>query len=368
MTIADKRPAPIANPAPVPLMTRASDITYKPITWLWPGRIARAKLTLLAGAPGSGTSSLATRLMATVTTGGAYPCGEGRAPQGSVMLVSPDSDPDVLIPRLKAAGADLARVQIVGDVPGATGPRPFDLASDVPLLDGLLRTVRDLRLIVIDAVHLSAGRAAAARNARAQLDALAKLAQNHDVSVIAILKPGNAGRGSGNVTAINPLVLGAARALFVIETDLADKSRQFLLQVKNELGPDRGMIAFRISTQELEPGQTVARTEFEPQHHPLSQREFTARQARSFDSAKAEAIEFVHGVFGSASELNVRHIEQEARAAGLLRANQALTQCRVLRDARMAMGLVMTRDGSNTGAWVWATPKASPTVQLKSAA
>ena len=58
-------------------------------------------------------SALAASITATVTTGGAYPCREGRAPQGSVLLVCPDGDPDVLIPRLKAAGADLGRVQLM---------------------------------------------------------------------------------------------------------------------------------------------------------------------------------------------------------------------------------------------------------------
>ena len=49
-------------------------------------------------------------------------------------------------------------------------------------------------------------------------------------------------------------------------------------------------------------------------------------------------------------------MEQAARAAGLMRPNQALTQCRVLRDTRMAMGLILTREGSDTGEWVWAMP------------
>jgi hypothetical protein len=61
-------PAPTPPPAqataptatsPIALMTRASALKYAPIKWLWPGRIAGAKLTLLAGTPGSGKSTLA---------------------------------------------------------------------------------------------------------------------------------------------------------------------------------------------------------------------------------------------------------------------------------------------------------------------
>jgi hypothetical protein len=38
--------------APIPLVTRGSETKSAAIHWIWPGRIARAKLTLFAGAPG----------------------------------------------------------------------------------------------------------------------------------------------------------------------------------------------------------------------------------------------------------------------------------------------------------------------------
>jgi len=100
MTISDKAPAPVANPAPVAIVTRASELKFNPIRWLWPNRIARGKLTLLAGAPGAGKSALAATIMAAITTGGAFPCGEGHAPHGSALMISPHADPDVLLPRL----------------------------------------------------------------------------------------------------------------------------------------------------------------------------------------------------------------------------------------------------------------------------
>jgi putative DNA primase/helicase len=351
------QPTALPAAAPAALMTRASELKYWPINWLWPGRIARAKLTLLAGAPGSGKSTLATSIIAAVTTGGSYPCDEGSAPKGSVILVCPGGDPDVLGPRLKAAGADLARVHIIADVPGPKGPRPFDVATDWRLLDGAVRTIKDLRVVVVDAVNLSAGRAAE-QASRAALDRLAGLAKDHDISIIALVQTAGAHRGAHKPVSLDALTLGTARAAFVIEADPADENRRLLLQAKNELARDPGTLAFRITEQEIEPGQDAARIEFEPQHHSLSAREFAARQARGFNSVRAEAIEFLRSLFGSARDLNIRHIEQEARAAGLIKEKQTLSQCRVLRDARMAMGLTMTREGRNSGEWVWAKPSA----------
>ncbi len=339
--------------SPPAFMTRASKLEYWPINWLWPRRIARAKLTLLGGAPGNGKSALAASIIAAVTTGGSYPCGEGSAPKGSVILLCPGGDPDVLAPRLKAAGADLERVHIIADVPGPNGARPFDVATDLPLLDAAIRSVKHLRVVVVDAINLSAGRAGE-QATRTALDRLAILAKAHDISILALMQTAGAGRGARKPVALDALTLGTARAAFVIEADPADENRKLLFQVKNELARDPGTLAFRITEQEVAEDQTAAHIEFEPQHHSLSGREFAARQARGFNSARAEAIEFLRSLFGSASELTIRHIEQEARAAGLVKEKQTLNQCRVLRDARMAMGLAMTREGRDAGVWVWA--------------
>ncbi len=365
MTIAEKGPAPNPSSGPTAIVIRGSDLKTKPLQWLWPNRIARGKLTLLAGASGTGKSALATTIMAAVSTGGTFPCEEGRAPQGSALLVCPHSDPDVLLPRLKAAGADLTRVQLIRDVPGSKGPRPFDVATDLPLLDAAVRSIKDLRAIVIDNFTLPTRRTAA-EQARLLLKSLAMLAESHAVSVMLVMQPSGRDHRGETPASFHPLALDAARAAFMIETDPADENRRLLLQIKNELAADRGMLAFRIRAHQTEPGQTTARIAFEPQHHPLSVRQFKARQARSFNSAKAEAIEFVRGLFGSARELKPVDIERQARQAGLLRPAQALSQSRLLRDARMALGLVIAREASGGDAWVWAKPTAhavSPPLQ-----
>ena len=51
------------------ILTPAADIKPVPIHWLWPGRIARGKLSLLVGHPGVGKSQLALVLAATVSQG-----------------------------------------------------------------------------------------------------------------------------------------------------------------------------------------------------------------------------------------------------------------------------------------------------------
>jgi RecA-family ATPase len=89
------------------VMQRACDVEAKPIEWLWPGRIAIGKQTMLAGEPGLGKSQLSAFLAAIVTTGGHWPNAEGRAELGSVIILSAEDDAaDTIIPRLTAAGAE----------------------------------------------------------------------------------------------------------------------------------------------------------------------------------------------------------------------------------------------------------------------
>jgi len=135
---------------------RVSDIQAKPIRWLWPGRIARGKVTMLAGHPGLGKSQVTASMAVVVTTGGIWPVDRSQCERGSVIILSAEDDPaDTIRPRLEAAGADLGRCYIVDAVrernkDGTPVTRSFNLAVDIERLGGLARQLGDVALIVID--------------------------------------------------------------------------------------------------------------------------------------------------------------------------------------------------------------------------
>jgi putative DNA primase/helicase len=149
------------------LVTRcAADITPEKIEWIWPGRIARGKHTCLAGEPGTGKSQLLISIMAAVTTGGVWPCGEGQAPLGNVIVLSAeDSAADTIVPRLIAAGADLSRVNIVSSVMNADrSRRSLNLQQDLELLEQKITEISDVVLVGVDPVSSYLGKTDSHKN------------------------------------------------------------------------------------------------------------------------------------------------------------------------------------------------------------
>src|SRR5215831_1137619 len=99
---------------PRAIVRRLSEVEAKPIRWLWPGRIARGKVSMIAGHPGLGKSQITAALAAVVTTGGTWPVDRTQCERGSVILLNAEDDAaDTIRPRLEAAGADISRIEII---------------------------------------------------------------------------------------------------------------------------------------------------------------------------------------------------------------------------------------------------------------
>jgi AAA domain len=108
----------------------AANIAPERVDWLWPARIARGKHTCIGGEPGDGKSQLTVFITAVITSGGDWPCGEGRSPIGNVIILSAeDGAADTIVPRPMAAGADRRRVHLVSAVSGMTTAAALSVCS-----------------------------------------------------------------------------------------------------------------------------------------------------------------------------------------------------------------------------------------------
>jgi KaiC/GvpD/RAD55 family RecA-like ATPase len=337
-------------------------IEAKPISWLWDGRIARGKLTVIAGNPGGGKSTLTAWLAATISTGGCLPLGALRCVLGSVIFLSAEDDPaDTLRPRLEAVGADLNRIHFIDAVAvgyradGTPGQRGFSLQADIEALGRLIEKLGDVVAVVVDPITAYLGDVDSHKNAdvRALLVPLSEMAARYGVAVIAVSHLSKAQGQQALMRVTGSLAfVAAARAAFLVAADPEDKARRLFLPLKNNIGPDETGLAFRIEGATVPSGKgpiQTSRIVWESEAVTM-----TADEAMDQATDRDEVHSALGGAKAFLSELlaegamNAKRVRREANDAGHSWAS--------VRRAQKALGVVTTKRGMDEG-WDWSLPK-----------
>jgi len=245
----------IARQQPGVCLTKLSEVRRETVRWLWPDRIARGKLTMIAGDPGLGKSFLTIDLASRVSTGVGWPDDPNTTYQpGVVILLNAEDDlADTIGPRLDAAGADSSRIEAITavrdlDEHGNQSERMADLSRDIRHIEATLERRPDTRLIIIDPVSAYLGNVDSHKNAevRAVLAHLSELAAKHGVAVVCVTHL-RKGEGKAIHQPAGSLAFGAApRTIWAVTRDENDKSRRLMLPVKNNIGSDRQGLAFTL--------------------------------------------------------------------------------------------------------------------------
>ena len=142
-------------------------------------------------------------IAATVSRGGEWPCGEGRSPVGSIIILSAEDDAaDTIVPRLIAAEADCLNLHILEAVrrEDENGHRTFNLQIDLPELEKKIEELHDVLLVIIDPITSYLGKVDSHKNAelRSVLEPLGKMAARQHVTVIANTHLSKAVNGNAN--------------------------------------------------------------------------------------------------------------------------------------------------------------------------
>lgn len=250
-----------------------ADITAKAIHWLWPGRIARGKPTMLAGNPSLGKSQITASWAAVVTTGGKWPVTREQCQKGSVLFLSAEDDPaDTIRPRLEAAGADVTKVHVLQSVSlgfrsdGDEIHRAFNLKEDIRRLEVAIKEIGDVALVVIDPVSAYLGNGDSHNNAevRALLAPLSEMASRQDAAILLVshLNKGVGGDALARVTGSLAFV-AASRAAFIVAKDPDNPERRLFIPAKNNIAKDSGAMAFTIEGHNLDGGIETSRIVWE---------------------------------------------------------------------------------------------------------
>ena len=241
-------------------MARGDTITPEPISWLWDGWLAAGKLHIIGGAPGTGKTTIALALAATISTGGRWPDGS-RAPAGDVVIWSGEDDPaDTLVPRLRVAGADMGRIHIVRGIREERERLPFDPAHDIDALGEAMAGLENIRLLLVDPlVSAVAGDSHKNAEVRRGLQPLVDLAMTHRCALLGVthFSKGTAGRDPlERIT--GSLAFGAlCRIAFVTAKEPPSPSkpgRRLLVRVKSNIGRDDGGFTYELEQAEIEAG------------------------------------------------------------------------------------------------------------------
>lgn len=322
--------------------------------WFWWGYIPLGAVTLLEGEPGAGKSLVALDLIARATRGGVTPDGSDCVPRGGAVLINrEDHVQQVVVPRLRAAGADLARVIVLDsgehtDSKGHHVKTKFNLARH---LSSLYPNVgrAGASLIVIDHLEdfVTPGKAAAA------ISALNRFAQACQCAAVVVR---HAAKGTGRSVlhrgAGSMGIIGAARAALLVAPSPtpADPHRRLLIPTKNNLAPLSPAVAFHPhippSAGAGPRGVALEWLGTRPATDPQVQRAASGDPAASLPLD--EAIVFLRGALRDGPRPALE-VEAEARAEAL--------SLRTLRRARKELGVVAAREGFGPGGrWMWALP------------
>jgi AAA domain len=358
------RPVPLHQlPEETHLVVKcAADIKPEKIDWLWEQRLPLGKVVLVAGEGGLGKSMVLARIAATVSRGGEWPCGEGRSPVGSIIILSAEDDAaDTIVPRLMAAKADCLKVHILEAVrrEDDNGHRTFNLQIDLPELEKKIEELGDVLLVNIDPITSYLGRVDSHKNAelRSVLEPLGKMAATQHITVIANTHLSKASGGSANSRVIGSVAfVNHARAAFIITADPEDSGKRLFIPSKTNLGKPRDGLAYRIADTAL-PGPEgsviwAPHVKWEDAPVTLSADQALAAMVGDAEGRNAleEAKQFLLEVLREGPEAQ-KEIKRQAEEAGFA--------WRTVRRAKDLLGVEVRREGGigERGRWIWRLSK-----------
>ncbi|WP_167726630.1 AAA family ATPase [Cryobacterium sp. TMT3-29-2] len=233
---------------------RASDMTPKKTWWAWQNYVPMGALTIIAGTAGVGKSTILTRMAADWSKGVMAGDLAGK-PVNVLMAAGEDDFERQVVPRLTAAGADLTRIEdfvVEMDTTTVKGVETmFRLGDD---LDSLRADIEDsgARIIILDPIiSFMDGSPDRPKEVRMALDPVAKLAQELNVAIIAVM---HWRKGHGSIA---EKLSGAHAWRDICRSYIAvarepGTNRTIAQQDKNNYGPDGDCWAYELTQAPVE--------------------------------------------------------------------------------------------------------------------
>ena len=342
----------------------AADVEIEDFEWVWPNRFARGKIGLIVGMPEEGKGQLLSDIIARVTRGGAWPCNEGTAPLGNVILLSAEDDiKDTITPRLIAAGADLRRVTILKMMREAGKERMFSLISDLHALRMKVLEVGDVVLVVIDPIsaYLGIGKVDSFRatDVRAILSPLKQFTEDLELAVLGVMHFNKKTDVTNVMLRVSDSLAysAASRHVYGIVDD-PDNNRKLFVRGKNNITrAEQKTLAFSFDECEVGTSKKTKRTVRAPH---------IVWHTEPVDISATEALRAIAESKSPSERDNAKHFLKELLSNGPVGSKDVQEAAKengvsqaTLRRAKKELKISVRQDGpmeNNHRTWQWRLP------------
>lgn len=228
-------------------------IVMRATEWAWADRIPTGEITLLGGREGAGKSTAGCHVAAAATRG-RLPGRYHGIPRVVAVAAAEDSWAKTILPRLVAAGADLAYIRRVDvrEVDGSAGtltlPKDIDATGAALRADGAVLLTLDPIMSRLDG-KLDSHKDAEVRRA---LEPVREMAEGAGCGVLGVIHP-NKGSSTDPLTTImgSRAFTAVARSVLYVVRDPDDDRRRLLGLVKANLADEDAVptLAFTVAQQ-----------------------------------------------------------------------------------------------------------------------
>jgi len=251
-------------------VVNAAAVKPEPQRWLWQNRIPAGAITWGVGKPGNAKSLWATDLAARVSSGADFPDGakNPNGPQKVLMYAGEDDRKRTVVPRLIAAGANLANIHLLDNQSFEVFDREFsrvdrrsiDLSQDCTLLSQVVKQYPEIALLIIDPTTGVYGSKNTNhdKDMRPVMNELRDLCEARGLTIVGVTHTNK----RGDAAAIDQIqgassIAGAARAawLFTRDPDSDDEHAHVMTCVKGNLSDKHD--GMKLMTKAVEVSQEV---------------------------------------------------------------------------------------------------------------
>jgi len=315
-------------------LIRLSQVQPKPKSWFWYNKFPNKAIVVLGGPGGAGKTTLATYIIAQVTTGRDWPDCQNHILPGSCLYFGEEDDLDTILrPKLDASGADVDKVLAFDYDRFFDAGGTFNFIDHIDRLDKTIESIGDCRAVFFDPLtgYLGSVNAKSESEVRAALVPLQNIAKRRDIAIFGLChlnKKSDSAAGDRLLDSVG--FRNIPRAVWFVTHEEETGLRYFTL-VKSNYCVDATNLTFRIvnGAAVFQDGTTDKTADD------------ILQSGRQKSDSTLECVDWLRNKlqFNSAES---KEIEQQARAEGFTEY--------ALRDAKRTLNIVAKRDGFG-GKW-----------------